>query len=329
MADNLASLLSEDRLLNFLVLSSQALCCYDYCLTFAGEVEYVWSRKFSLPAALFYAFRYPAVLNTLFIALGYFPWRSWQTPHVSFSNLMKLFAFTLVLGLIAPVITMYSFILSSPILYEIVPEYAICYIDTAYVINLTSTAEVQQLTYCNAVIPQLDDGCPRILDSIRWLRPRLDLEGHASLDSARRIAKGPHERHSQKRIRKISDVQPRYTLVLLSRLMLDLRAAITGLLPFSSTSRSSTSRSTTSSGFTRTLGSLVFTGSRPPVAIELTTQGTSTSGPSEQDCVEVEPRTEDDGWNVMEGGDEGDVVLELRDMRRPRAGLGTDLSVEP
>ncbi|KAI0729809.1 hypothetical protein C8Q72DRAFT_777352, partial [Fomitopsis betulina] len=58
-----------------------ALCCYDYCLTFASEVELVWSRKFSLPTALLYAFRYPAVLNTLFITLVYFPW-GWQSNQV-------------------------------------------------------------------------------------------------------------------------------------------------------------------------------------------------------------------------------------------------------
>ncbi|KAH9922467.1 uncharacterized protein B0H18DRAFT_1120860 [Fomitopsis serialis] len=68
MADSAASLIQEDRLLNNLVLAAQALCCYDYCITFASEVKYVWSRKFSLAAALFYAFRYAAVLNTLFIA---------------------------------------------------------------------------------------------------------------------------------------------------------------------------------------------------------------------------------------------------------------------
>ncbi|KAH9922468.1 uncharacterized protein B0H18DRAFT_956209 [Fomitopsis serialis] len=129
------------------------LCCYDYLLTFPSEIEYVWSKKFSLASGLFYTLRYPAVLNTVFIALGSFPGRSWLTSHRQYSSrfyrvftamrvfaLFKrnkvLFAFTLGLGLIAPIISIYTFVNSHPILAEITPTYQVCYIEDAYINNL-------------------------------------------------------------------------------------------------------------------------------------------------------------------------------------------------
>ncbi|KAH9836399.1 uncharacterized protein C8Q71DRAFT_708529, partial [Rhodofomes roseus] len=148
--------------------STTVLCCYDYCLTFASEVKYVWSRKLSLASALFYAFRYLAVFNTIFVALGYFHWPSWQSTLRScvivirlemagdvlilsasaqfavFTALriyalvhgnMYLFATTLGLGLIAPIISTYTFVNSQPILAQITPSYQFCYIQDAFATN--------------------------------------------------------------------------------------------------------------------------------------------------------------------------------------------------
>ena len=95
--------------------------------------------------------------------------------------------------------------------------------------------------------------------------------------------------------------------------MLDLRAAITGLLPTPSASSSSQSWGRTTSSLARTLATLIFSGQRPhdEVAIELVSMGTS--APSDQDTT-AERRMEEDCWVPPIGG-EDDIVMDLRDMR--------------
>lgn len=98
--------------------------------------------------------------------------------------------------------------------------------------------------------------------------------------------------------------------------MLDLRAAITGLLPTPSTSSTSQSWSRTASSLARTFATLIFSGHGPreEVAIELVSMGTS--APSEQDTT-AGRQAEEDYWVPPVGG-EDDIVMELRDMR-PRS----------
>ncbi|KAI0729810.1 hypothetical protein C8Q72DRAFT_777276 [Fomitopsis betulina] len=56
--------------------------------------------------------------------------------YALFHKSIYLFGLTLALGLISPIISIYGFIRSTPLLYEITPSYAVCYIETAYVTNL-------------------------------------------------------------------------------------------------------------------------------------------------------------------------------------------------
>ncbi|KAH9836397.1 uncharacterized protein C8Q71DRAFT_82310 [Rhodofomes roseus] len=93
--------------------------------------------------------------------------------YALFHKSMYLFAFTLGLGLIAPIISTYSFVLSQPYLYEIMPGNSVCYIETANVTNL-------------------DDGCARIFSGLRWLCHGHDLVGHAPRNGARWIEGSPH-----------------------------------------------------------------------------------------------------------------------------------------
>jgi len=81
MSDALATALQQDFLENSLYFAATALCCYDFCLTFGREVQFVWHAKQSMATLLFYCFRYPALLNTIFVVLGYLPWLNWQTTQ--------------------------------------------------------------------------------------------------------------------------------------------------------------------------------------------------------------------------------------------------------
>ncbi|KZT72286.1 hypothetical protein DAEQUDRAFT_722950 [Daedalea quercina L-15889] len=69
---------------NTLYYSAVALCCYDYLLTLGDEIAYVWRSKRRLSALLFCGFRYPALLNTVFMILGSRAFPSWQSNHSCF-----------------------------------------------------------------------------------------------------------------------------------------------------------------------------------------------------------------------------------------------------
>ncbi|KAI0631153.1 hypothetical protein C8Q77DRAFT_1159851 [Trametes polyzona] len=56
-------------------IAATALFCFDYFLTFGGEVELVWRRGFSTSAVLFYAVRYPALFSTVFVILDMTPFK--------------------------------------------------------------------------------------------------------------------------------------------------------------------------------------------------------------------------------------------------------------
>jgi len=50
-------------------------------LTFEREVRYIWKGKLTFANALFYCFRYLALLNVIFVGLGYVPWLSWRSSY--------------------------------------------------------------------------------------------------------------------------------------------------------------------------------------------------------------------------------------------------------
>jgi len=47
--------------------SIAALLYYDYCLTFPGEVKYIWSRKFTITTILYVCCRYALLANLLYL----------------------------------------------------------------------------------------------------------------------------------------------------------------------------------------------------------------------------------------------------------------------
>ncbi|KAH9925301.1 uncharacterized protein B0H18DRAFT_1009547 [Fomitopsis serialis] len=76
-----SSVLASAYLESAIYFSATALCCYDYCLTLGDEIQYVWTRKRPLSLLLFCGFRYPAVLNTIFVILGSRAWPGWQSNY--------------------------------------------------------------------------------------------------------------------------------------------------------------------------------------------------------------------------------------------------------
>ncbi|KAI0690425.1 hypothetical protein C8T65DRAFT_587904, partial [Cerioporus squamosus] len=93
-----------------------ALFCYDYCLTFAQEVRHIWLLRLSVPSLLFFAVRYPALVNTVFIILDQTCWKG-MTDTVLFSALRAYalcgrnpwtLALVLLLGLVNPAISLVS-----------------------------------------------------------------------------------------------------------------------------------------------------------------------------------------------------------------------------
>lgn len=129
----------------YIYIAATAFYCYDYCLTFSDEVRFVWKARPSVIAALFYVFRYTALFNTVFMILGLHAWPSWQSDRSCtilvrtemVCNILLLssaalfgafrvyaicdrrllpFVATLLLGLINPAISIYTFIINEPIL---------------------------------------------------------------------------------------------------------------------------------------------------------------------------------------------------------------------
>lgn len=58
-----------------------AVVCYDYCINFEREVEYVWKKQLSLVSILFYLYRYSVLFSMGLVILGTQPPLSWQAPH--------------------------------------------------------------------------------------------------------------------------------------------------------------------------------------------------------------------------------------------------------
>ncbi|KAL1949130.1 hypothetical protein VTO73DRAFT_10936 [Trametes versicolor] len=56
-------------------IAATALFCFDYCLTFGREVDFVWKRGLSVSTVLFYAARYPAFFSTIFVILDIIPFK--------------------------------------------------------------------------------------------------------------------------------------------------------------------------------------------------------------------------------------------------------------
>ncbi|RPD75587.1 hypothetical protein L226DRAFT_49377 [Lentinus tigrinus ALCF2SS1-7] len=70
--------------------AATALFCYDYCLTFGREVQYIWPLRLSVPSLLFFAVRYPALVNTAFIILDQTCWRG-MTDELWLLDSMQLY----------------------------------------------------------------------------------------------------------------------------------------------------------------------------------------------------------------------------------------------
>lgn len=64
--------------------AATTLYCYDYLLTFDREVKYFWRGGMSLATALFFAYRYAGLLNTIPELLGLIPgpWLSQQSCRI-------------------------------------------------------------------------------------------------------------------------------------------------------------------------------------------------------------------------------------------------------
>ncbi|KAI0729764.1 hypothetical protein C8Q72DRAFT_911806 [Fomitopsis betulina] len=184
MSSSAAAIISQEFLENCLTVSAQALCCYDFCLTFTRELKFMWKLKPSAGALLFFTLRYPAILNTIMVVFGYLSWGNWQSQLVSiplistpnailrllngtfhlqtctvmmrlemagdvliltsstsmFFTALRIYALSarnhwtlawmLVLGLVNPVMSTYTFVLSAPYLAHVTPHYQTCDIDT-------------------------------------------------------------------------------------------------------------------------------------------------------------------------------------------------------
>ncbi|KAL4259459.1 hypothetical protein AB1N83_008601 [Pleurotus pulmonarius] len=60
-----SNILFKVQLGNYFHASSLVLFVYDYLLTFDHETAYVWNRKISIAAVLFYLNRYPPFIDLL------------------------------------------------------------------------------------------------------------------------------------------------------------------------------------------------------------------------------------------------------------------------
>ncbi|KAF9812165.1 hypothetical protein IEO21_06341 [Rhodonia placenta] len=175
MSTALIAEIKQDYVENCLYFAATCLCCYDYFLTLQQEIDFIWSGRLTFANILFYCFRYPAILNTIFVVLGYVPWPGWQTTRgwrcldidklctcvyilldypiqntgwlpaklvftamrvYALSGRSKiLFGIVLTLGLVAPVISTYTFAVSYPILQVVTPTYQSCDIYARYTVN--------------------------------------------------------------------------------------------------------------------------------------------------------------------------------------------------
>ncbi|EPT00573.1 hypothetical protein FOMPIDRAFT_1108111, partial [Fomitopsis schrenkii] len=150
-----------------------ALCCYDFCLTFTREIKFMWKLKPSAVSLLFFTLRYPALLNTIMVVFGYLSWGTWQTQLVSMMmrlemvgdvlilasstifTALRIYAlcacnnwklvWMLVLGLINPVMSTFTFVLSTPYLAHITPHYQTCDIDTKLLGDISSLSGLPDL----------------------------------------------------------------------------------------------------------------------------------------------------------------------------------------
>ena len=64
-----------------LIDRSPALLTYDYLLTFSGEIQFVWSRKFSGATVVFVLNRYVTLFSKIVLPISTFWWPN-QTDQV-------------------------------------------------------------------------------------------------------------------------------------------------------------------------------------------------------------------------------------------------------
>ncbi|KAH9911715.1 uncharacterized protein B0H18DRAFT_935260 [Fomitopsis serialis] len=159
MSNEVVEAMSQHFLENCLTVSAQVLCCYDFLLTFTRDVRFMWKLKPSVGSVLFFALRYSAPFNTIAVVFGYLFQGSWQSQLsctimarlqmvgdvliltcAAIFTALRIYAlsgnskwrlgFMLVLGLLNPVISTYTFVLSTPYLAHITPQFQTCNINT-------------------------------------------------------------------------------------------------------------------------------------------------------------------------------------------------------
>ncbi|KAH9911713.1 uncharacterized protein B0H18DRAFT_511640 [Fomitopsis serialis] len=77
-SNQVAAAVSQEFLENCFTVSAQALCIYDFCLTFTHEVQFMWKLKPSVGSVLFFTLRYTAQCNTIAVVFGYLFSGVWQ-----------------------------------------------------------------------------------------------------------------------------------------------------------------------------------------------------------------------------------------------------------
>ncbi|KAJ3547393.1 hypothetical protein NM688_g5405 [Phlebia brevispora] len=134
------------------VMSSDlsALIWYDYALTFNGEIQQMWKRKFSWISLLYYANRYSLLINAVIVMLMQFHWSGltqtkYSVPlicvhfvttekvlnvivgicvavfnavrvYALYGGHISLFITTLLLGVASPIISAYVWAITDPVL---------------------------------------------------------------------------------------------------------------------------------------------------------------------------------------------------------------------
>ncbi|KZT07142.1 uncharacterized protein LAESUDRAFT_749510 [Laetiporus sulphureus 93-53] len=133
--------LEENFLELSLYTSAKVLVLYDYLLTIGDEYHYIWKARLSFPCVLFYACRYSAVLSCAVTVWSMMSLATWSTPasciaimilqmvcdtvlltsaavfaalriYAIYRGSKSVFALVLLLSLVNPALTSYSFVVT-------------------------------------------------------------------------------------------------------------------------------------------------------------------------------------------------------------------------
>ncbi|KAH9836410.1 uncharacterized protein C8Q71DRAFT_724192 [Rhodofomes roseus] len=176
---------------NCFTVSAQALCFYNFCLTFTREVQFMWKLKPSVGSVLFFTLRYTAPCNIFPVILGYLSHGVWQS-QLSCTVMARLqmtgdvlvltsgaifaalriyalsrknkwnFGVTLLLGLINPVLTttyvcgptvyrQYTFVLTTPYLAHLAPGHQNCNADSQLMVDICGSRQRFKSIYIDGI----------------------------------------------------------------------------------------------------------------------------------------------------------------------------------